>query len=90
MNPQVVPLHVAVALAGGAHGVQDAPHVLTLVLSAQVFPPQRWNPFTHENPHDSGDPLHVGIAFAGALHGVQDVPHDCVEVLLRHCVVHAW
>jgi hypothetical protein len=41
MNPQLVPSHVAVAFDGGTHGVHDAPHVITLVLIAQLAP-QAW------------------------------------------------
>ena len=40
VNPQTIPLHVAVALGGGAHAVQDVvPHELVLVL------------LTHDAPH---------------------------------------
>lgn len=85
VNPHDVPLHVATPFAGATQAVQDAPHVLTLVLSAQVVPLQRWNPFTHENPHASGTPEHVGTALAGALQGVHEVPQDWVEVSLEHC-----
>jgi hypothetical protein len=37
VNPQVVPLQVAVAFAGGVHGVQNVPQVEMLVLDAQAF-----------------------------------------------------
>jgi hypothetical protein len=37
VNPHVVPLQVAVAFAGGVHGVQNVPQVATLVLEAQAF-----------------------------------------------------
>ena len=38
VNPHAPALQVAVAFAGGVHGVQDVPQVLTLVLEAQVLP----------------------------------------------------
>jgi hypothetical protein len=41
VKPQVVPLHVGVALAGAVHGVHDAPQVAMLVLAAQLLP-QVW------------------------------------------------
>jgi hypothetical protein len=41
VKPQAVPLQVALALAGGAHGVQEVPQELVLVLRAQLFP-QAW------------------------------------------------
>ena len=41
VNAQVVPSQVAVAFAGGMHGVQAAPHALTLTLAAQA-PLHKW------------------------------------------------
>lgn len=37
-KPHDVPLHVAVAFAGGVHAVHDAPHVATDVFDAQFAP----------------------------------------------------
>jgi hypothetical protein len=38
VKPHVVPLQVAVAFAGGVHGVQNVPQVRMLELEAQVLP----------------------------------------------------
>lgn len=44
LKPQMVPLHVAVELAGVVQAVQlEVPHELMLVLSEQA-PEHRWNP----------------------------------------------
>jgi hypothetical protein len=40
-NPHVVPSHVAIALAGAVHGVQEVPQLATAVFEAQAFP-QAW------------------------------------------------
>jgi hypothetical protein len=37
-KPQLAPLHVAVAFAGGWHGVQELPHVLTEPFEAHADP----------------------------------------------------
>jgi hypothetical protein len=41
VNPQLVPLHVAEAFAGGEQGVHEAPQVAVLLLLAQLLP-QVW------------------------------------------------
>jgi hypothetical protein len=41
VKPQVVPSQVAVAFAGGMHGVQTVPHALTLTLAVQA-PLHKW------------------------------------------------
>ncbi|MBC8133896.1 MAG: hypothetical protein H7X95_13005 [Deltaproteobacteria bacterium] len=38
VKSQAVPLHVAVAFAGGVHGVQDVPQFAVLVLETQLVP----------------------------------------------------
>lgn len=38
VNPHVVPLQVDVALAGGTHGVQEVPQLLTSAFDEQVLP----------------------------------------------------
>jgi hypothetical protein len=37
-KPQLVPSQVAVALAGGVHGLQEPPQVLTLLFETQLPP----------------------------------------------------
>jgi hypothetical protein len=46
VKSQVVPLQVAVALAGGLHGVHEDPQVAVLELSTHC-PVQTWNPPLH-------------------------------------------
>ena len=50
VNPQLVPSHVGVEFAGGAHAEQALPHVALLLLLTHA-PPQAWNPALHVNPH---------------------------------------
>jgi hypothetical protein len=38
LNPHEVPSQVAVAFAGGAHGVQEPPHVIVDMLLTQFAP----------------------------------------------------
>ena len=38
VNPQRAPVQVATPFAGAEHGVHDAPHVVTDVLSAHALP----------------------------------------------------
>jgi hypothetical protein len=72
------------AFAGVAHGVQEVPQLLTLVLSRQVGAaavPQRWNPGALQaTPQASGVPSQVAIPLAGgATHGAQDAPQLVVR-----------
>jgi hypothetical protein len=61
-KPHVPPTHVAVALGGVGHGVQDVPQVAGLVLLTQT-PPQLWNPALQAMPQV---PLtHVAVPFVG-------------------------
>ncbi len=48
LKPQLTPSHVAVAFAGGVHGVHEAPHVAGLELLTHVLL-QAWSPALHEN-----------------------------------------
>jgi hypothetical protein len=47
VKPQLVPSQVAVAFAGGVHGVQAPPQEEGLELLTQA-PPHMWNPTLHE------------------------------------------
>ena len=72
MKPQVVPSHVAIALAGTGQAVHDAPHVATEVLLTQL-PPQLWKPVRHTKPHTP--PVQLASAFGGIGHVTQVAPH---------------
>ena len=88
MNPQAIPLQVAVALGGGAHAVQDVVPQFAVEESLTHDPLQRWNPAMQGNPQTI--PLHVAVALGGGAHAVQDVvPHELVLVLLTHDAPHA-
>jgi hypothetical protein len=82
-NPQLFPSHVALALAGGMHGVHDeVPHDATLVLSAHT-PLQLWKPKLHTELQL--EPLQSSLAFAGGGgHAVHDMPQLARLVLLTH------
>jgi len=88
-KPHDVPSHVAVALAGAVHGVQDVvPHDAVLELLAQAAP-QVWKPTLQANPHDT--PSHVAVEFAGGEQAVHDVdPHVFVLELLTHNPAQRW
>jgi hypothetical protein len=85
-KPQIPLVQVAVAFAGGTHGVHEEPHELTLELLEQLDP-QAWKPPLHVKPHDT--PLQVDVPFAGAGHGVHELPHDAVLVLRAQFDPHA-
>jgi hypothetical protein len=85
LNPQLVPLHVAVEFAGGVHAVHDPPQLLMLVLSTQA-PLQRWKPPLQVNPQLV--PSHVADELAGGVHGEHELPHDAVLLLLSHAAPH--
>ena len=69
-----MPSQVAVAFAGGWHGLHDEPQVAGLLFETQVVP-HRWNPGLHVEPHLV--PSQVATEFAGGTHGVHDVvPHE--------------
>jgi len=70
VNPHDVPLQVAVAFAGGTHGVHDVPQVLVLEFEEQV-PLQLWKPLLQAKPHEV--PSQVAVALVGAEHAVHDV-----------------
>lgn len=85
--PQVVPLHVAVALAGVVHGVQDAPHESTEVFATHA-PAHAWKPVLQLNPQLV--PLHVADALDGGMHGVHELPQLLTPVLATHALPHTW
>ena len=88
LKPQLVPLHVAVALLGTEHAVQEVPHELMLMLSAHVVP-HAWKAESHTKPQLA--PLHVAVlALLGTGHGEQDEPHELTLVSSAHIVPHAW
>lgn len=73
-NPHCVPSHVAVAFAGGWHGVHELPQLAGLLFETQAVP-HRWKPELHTEPHLV--PSQVAVEFAGGTHGVHDVvPHE--------------
>jgi len=81
VKPQLVPLQVAVALAGGTHGVQLVPQVLTLPFDTQA--PLHWcAPDTHAKPQLV--PSQVELALAGGLHAMQLAPQVAVSVFDTH------
>lgn len=61
--PQLVPLHVALPLAGVAHGVQLVPQVAGAEFDAHA-PPHAWKFVLHETPHDMPSP--VALPLLGA------------------------
>lgn len=87
MKPQLVPLQVAFAFAGGLHGLHDEPQLFTSVLDTHALP-QRWKPALQRKSHCSL--LQIGIAFAGAWHGVQDEPHELTSVFWLHAPPQRW
>jgi hypothetical protein len=82
VKSQVAPLHVAVALAGGAQGEHDAPQLATAVLLTQALP-QRWKPVSQVKSQLT--PLHVAVALAGGAHGEHDdAPQEATDVFETH------
>ena len=84
VTPQVVPLQVAVPLAGCGHGVHDvSPQVATLVLSTQAVP-HKCDPPAHGKLQ--APLVQTGVAFAGTgaqseftqqfAFGMQALPHS--------------
>jgi hypothetical protein len=70
-NPQVVPSHVAVALASGAQGVHAAPQWVASVLLTQAAP-HMWKPGLHALPQTPA--VHVAVAFAAAVQRLVQLP----------------
>ena len=87
VNPQLVPLQVALPFVGTAQAVQDAPHVRIEVLSAQVLP-QAWKPVLHATPQLV--PSQVAVPFVGVAQGVQELPHVAALLLATQAPPHAW
>ena len=87
LNPHAVPLHVAVAFAGGMQGLHEVPHELVLLLLTHASP-QRWKPGLQVNPH--AVPSHVAVALAGGAHGAQLFPQVFTLLFGAHAPPHAW
>jgi hypothetical protein len=87
MVPQAPAVHVAVAFAGVAHGVQFVPHDIGDALLTHV-PPQSWKPVAHIVPH--APDTHVATVPGGAGQGVQFVPQLAIDVDETHVEPHAW
>jgi hypothetical protein len=86
VKPHEVPLQVAVAMAGGTHGVHEVPQALTLVFDEHV-PLQLWKPVLQVKPHDV--PSHVAAAFDGGEQAVHDVvPQLLVLLFDAHALLH--
>lgn len=81
VKSHAVPLQVAVAFAGGAHGVHDAPQVAMLELLAHA-PEHTWKFVLHAMPQVV--PLHVAEPLAGVPQGVHAAPHVSGSLLLTH------
>lgn len=78
VNPQVAPLHVAVAFEGVAHAVHIAPHDITLVFDAHA-PPQLWKPASQVNAHAPAPQRTCPLGtFA---HAWPHVPQFCASVI---------
>lgn len=85
VKPQLEPLQVAVAPAGGTQAEHELPQDCVLEFDTHVLP-QRWKPAAQVKPQLV--PLHVAIAFAGVVHGVHDAPQlDGLE-FDAHCPLH--
>ena len=78
VKPHDEPLQVAVALAGGTHGVHDVPQLLVLVFDEQV-PLQLWKPVLQVNPHAL--PSQVALALLGGVHAAHDVAPQLLVLL---------
>jgi hypothetical protein len=88
VKSQLVPLQVAVALAGGLHGVHREPHVATLVFDTHC-PEHACIPAMQVKPQLV--PLQVAVALAGGAHGVQLVaPHEVTSVFATHDAPQRW
>jgi hypothetical protein len=84
VNPHAPLLHLAVALAGVAHGVHEVPHDAVLVASSHALPPHAWYPALHAMPQLV--PSQVDEPFAGTAHAVHEAPHVAVLVLFEQLV----
>jgi hypothetical protein len=88
VKPQLVPLQVAVASAGGEQAVHDvAPHELVNALLTHA-PEQSWYPLAQVKPQLV--PSHVAVAFATVGQAVHELPHVAVALLLTQVVPHSW
>ncbi len=98
--PQVVPLHVAVPLAGTAHGVHELPQVATLLFDTHAPLHKCWpdaQTGTHALPigmkpglqvKPQAVPLHVATPFAGTGHGVHEPPQVATSLFDTHAPLH--
>ena len=84
---QLVPLHVAVAFAGGWQGVHDTPQVAGEPLDAQVSP-QRCVPATQVKSHAPF--AHIGVELSGAGHCTHASPQCATSSAVAQTSPHAW
>jgi hypothetical protein len=98
--PQVVPLHVAVPLAGTAHAVHELPQVATLLFDTHAPLHKCWPDAqigTHALPIGMKPglqaipqvvPLHVAVPLAGTAHAVHEPPQVATSLFDTHAPLH--
>lgn len=88
MKSHDTPLQVAVAFAGGVHGLHEvAPHELVELLSTH-WVPHLWKPGLQTKSHAM--PVQIAVELGGGVHGVQLEPQLAIWLLSLHSLPQRW